>query len=206
MWRVLDGEIGDEFIQALEDYGLRGLSWFDAGARSLYFVEKITKLEELEGKRIRVAQSDLMEDLIYALGGIPVRMDYAYVYNALELNRIDGAENNWPSFEFAEHYKVAPYVFLSEHNRIPEILLVSPVTWRKLTRSDQEIIAESAIDAAIYQRELWSIQEEKSRQMVEGLGVVTVELSDEQLEELIRRVYTLHESYEDLIERIQKIR
>jgi len=36
MWRVLDGTIGDEFLSTLESLELTGLSWFDAGVRSIY--------------------------------------------------------------------------------------------------------------------------------------------------------------------------
>lgn len=40
MWRVLDGEIGDEFLSGLGAMDLVGLSWFDAGVRSFYTRER----------------------------------------------------------------------------------------------------------------------------------------------------------------------
>ena len=36
MWKVLDGEIGEEFKKELEGSGLVALSWYDAGARHFY--------------------------------------------------------------------------------------------------------------------------------------------------------------------------
>ena len=58
MWRVLDGEIGDEFLSGLGAMDLVGLSWFDAGVRSFYTREKVTGLDDLQGLTIRVQESD----------------------------------------------------------------------------------------------------------------------------------------------------
>ena len=45
MWRVLDGEIGDEFLAALQGTGMVGLSWYDAGAR--HFYNRVQPIETL---------------------------------------------------------------------------------------------------------------------------------------------------------------
>ncbi len=50
MWRVLDGEIGVSFLSLADEYGLVGLSWYDAGARNFYTADRpITCLEDIEG-------------------------------------------------------------------------------------------------------------------------------------------------------------
>ena len=71
MWRVLEGEIGDDFIASVEGSGLVALSWYDAGARNFYnSVRPIERLEDMKGMRIRVQESSLMEDVIRALGAL----------------------------------------------------------------------------------------------------------------------------------------
>ena len=108
MWRVLDGGIGDEFLAMLDGMDLVGLSWFDAGVRSFYTREKVTGLDDLQGLTIRVQESDMMSDMITALGAKPAQVVYSKVYAALHNAEIDGAENNWPSYEVMGHYEVAP--------------------------------------------------------------------------------------------------
>lgn len=108
MWRVLDGSIGDEFLTRLDAIDLTGLSWFDAGVRSFYTRQKVTCLAELQGLRLRVQESDTMSMMVSALGADPVQVVYSQVYAALHNGQIDGAENNWPSYE-PEPYEVAPY-------------------------------------------------------------------------------------------------
>ena len=36
MWKVLEGPIGDDFLNSFDGSGLIALSWYDAGARSFY--------------------------------------------------------------------------------------------------------------------------------------------------------------------------
>lgn len=109
MWRVLDGSIGDEFLAMLDGMDLVGLSWFDAGVRSFYTREKVTGLDDLQGLTLRVQESDMMSAMITALGAKPVQVVYSKVYAALHNAEIDGAENNWPSYEVMGHYEVAPF-------------------------------------------------------------------------------------------------
>lgn len=210
MWEILDGEIGQEFMNYLDDYGMKALSWYDAGARHFYTSKKqITRLEDLAGLRIRVAESTLMDELVTALGAIPVRLSYSEVYSALETSRIDGAENNISSYEKMDHYAVAKYITLDGHNRIPELQVVSATTWNKLSKEDQNIILECAIESAKYQRTLWTNQEDTSKATVEAAGSIVTELSEDEVERFKKALMPIYdeigEEYNDLIKRIKDL-
>ena len=45
MWRVLDGEIGNQFLEETSSHGIIGLSWYDAGARNFYSTAPIRSLD-----------------------------------------------------------------------------------------------------------------------------------------------------------------
>lgn len=209
MWRVLDGEIGAEFMEGVSDYGLVGLSWYDAGARNFYnSVKPITCLEDLEGMRIRVQESELMADMVGALGATPVPTGYADVYSSLERGIVDGAENNWPSYESMNHYEVAKYYTVDEHTRVPEMQICSSYTWEKLSEADRQIILECAKESALYERELWSERETESREAAAAHGIETVELSVEEKKRFQSAVMGVYEKYcsedMDVIEEILK--
>ena len=68
MWRVLDGSIGAEFLQGFTAQGRVGLSWYDAGARSFYARQPVRSLNDLQGKTIRVQDSQIVIDMIRLLG------------------------------------------------------------------------------------------------------------------------------------------
>jgi len=211
MWKVLEGEIGDNFLKTFEEYDLVALSWYDAGARNFYSIDTpITCVEDMKGLRIRVQDSALMKKIIEALGAIPTTSFYSEVYSYLEKGLVDGAENNWPSYEASSHYEVAKYYTVDEHTRVPEIQLCSQATWNKLSKEDQEIIQISAQESALYERELWVKREEESRKIVEDMGVVIIELSKEEKEKFRDAVTCVYEEfcgdYMDIILQIEEAR
>ena len=108
--KVLDGPIGSEILDSFEPYGFVGLAFYDSGARSIYnSVRPVRSIADLKGLRLRVQQSELMSDMIRALGAEPVELPYGQVLTGLATRLIDGAENNWPSFVTTDHYKYAGY-------------------------------------------------------------------------------------------------
>ena len=179
MWRVLDGSIGDEFLAMLDGMDLVGLSWFDAGVRSFYTREKVTGLDDLQGLTIRVQESDMMSDMITALGAKPAQVVYSKVYAALHNAEIDGAENNWPSYEVMGHYEVAPFFLKDEHTRVPEILLASAEVLSGLDAADVEIIKQCAIETEAYEKQKWAEKEESAEKIVREAGCTIVELTPE---------------------------
>lgn len=196
MWRVLDGEIGNMLLKEMEDADLVGLAYLDAGVRNFYNSQRpITCLEDMEGLRIRVQESDMVKDMVDALGATGVQMEYENVYSNLERGIVDGAENNWPSYESMKHYEVAKYYTVDEHTRVPEVQICSIHTWEKLSETDQEIILACAREASLYERELWIEREEESRRIVIENGVEVVELTDEEKTRFQSAVMGVYEKY-----------
>lgn len=207
MWEVLDGEIGNYFLDVISKTELVGLSWYDGGARNFYTTDRpIRKLEDIQGMKIRVQESNLMADIVKCLGGEPVKQAYSEVYSLLEKEEVQGAENNWSSYETMQHYEVARYYTLDEHIRIPEIQLCSKNTWEKLTEEDQKIIMECAKESAIYQRKLWIEQEKESEQLAIAGGATVVYLPITEKLKFQEAVEPLYEKYckdsMDLLEQI----
>jgi len=207
MWRVLEGEIGDEFLKAFEDQNLVALSWYDAGARNFYTSGKpIEKLEDLRGINMRVQESELMVDMVEALGAKGVPLTYTKVYSALQTGEIDGAENNWPSFESMNHYEVAKYYTVDEHTRVPEVQLVAQSTWDKLSPEYQAIIKECALESAKYERLLWQQREKASEEKVRAAGCEVSVLSAEEKVRFQEAVAPLYEKYcSEYVDLIDKI-
>ncbi len=79
----------------------------------------------------------MMSEMIPDLGAQPVQVVYSRVYAALHNGEIDGAENNWPSYEAMGHYEVAPYFLKDEHTRVPELQLASEAAMEKLAKLDE---------------------------------------------------------------------
>lgn len=210
MWKVLEGEIGDQFLTGVESSGMIGLSWYDAGARNFYNSQREVKsLDDMKGLKIRVQESEMMMDMAKALGAEPTPMAYGEVYSSLQTGVIDGAENNWPSYESTSHYEVAKYFCIDEHTRVPEMQLVSKMTMDKLTPEDQQIIRDCAKESALYERELWAAREKESEEKVKAGGAVITELTPEVKQSFQDAVAPLYEKfaadYMDIVNKIREV-
>ena len=196
MWRVLEGEIGDEFLAKASSYNLVGLSWYDAGARNFYSKDKpITCVEDCVGMNIRVQESAMMADMVSALGANPVEVVFAEVYSALEQGKVDGAENNWPSYEAMNHYRVAKYYTIDEHVRVPEMQICSEAVWEMLDESDRDIITECAKESALYERQLWTEREERSKKKAIDSGTLVTTLSPDEKKKFRDAMSDVYEKY-----------
>ena len=210
MWRVLDGSIGERFLTSARQVGVIGLSWFDAGSRSFYTREPIYSLDDLKGLTIRVQESALMTRMVELLGARYVQIPYNDVYSALQTAKIDGAENNWPSYAATGHYQAARYYLLDGHSRLPEMQVMSTEALDKIAAIDEDyvtIIRQCARECAAYERELWLQAEEAAEEQVRDYGCVVTTLTGEQLEEFRQAVEPMYEEYsEEQRALIQEIR
>jgi tripartite ATP-independent transporter DctP family solute receptor len=181
MRQVLDGPVGDDILKSLEPQGFIGLAFYDSGARSFYLTKKSIKTPaDMKGLKVRVQQSDMWVAMMQALGANPTPMPYAEVYTALKTGVVDGAENNWPSYESSKHFEVAKFYSLTEHSMAPEVLVFSKVVWDTLPKDQQDIIRKAAKDSVPYMRKLWDEREAASRKVVEAGGVQVVKDVDRQ--------------------------
>ena len=208
MHKVMDGPIGQEILDAFSDHDLVGLVFYDAGSRSFYNRQKpVENMADLSGMKFRVMQSDLFVDMVNALGANATPMPYGEVYSSIQTGVIDGAENNWPSFESSGHFEVAGYYTLDEHLIVPEVLVMSKKSWDKLSAEDQALIRQAAKDSVPHMRKLWAEREAASEAKVREAGVKIV--SDIDKTPFIEAMKPVYEKYvtsdklKDLVARIQ---
>lgn len=210
MHKTVDGPIGEEVLAAFEPHGLIGLAFYDSGARSFYTTKKpIEKLADLKGLKIRVQQSDLWIAMMQAFGANPTPMPMGEVYSSLETGVVDGAENNWPSYESARHFEVAKNYSLTEHSLNPEILVISKMSWDKLSADDQGLIRQAAKDSVGKMRELWSAREKVSEEKVRAAAANVIKVNKEEFAAAMGPVYDQFVSdpkLKDLLERVKAVK
>lgn len=181
MHAVVDGEIGDAILAEFENHGLVGLAYYDSGSRSFYNATKpITSVADIEGLKFRVMQSDVFVDMVDALGGNATPLPFGEVYSSIQTGVVDGAENNWPSYESTGHFEVAGYYTLDQHLIVPEILVMSKASYDKLSAEEQQLVREAAKASVPVMRELWVAREKVSEEKVRAAGVQVVDDIDKQ--------------------------
>jgi tripartite ATP-independent transporter DctP family solute receptor len=178
MRKVMDGEIGDSILKEFEKHDLIGLAFYDSGARSFYNSKQPIKTPaDMKGMKIRVQQSDMFIALVSALGANATPMNFGEVYSGLQTKLIDGAENNWPSYESTKHFEVSKFYSQTEHSLSPEVLVMSKKSFDKLSKEDQAIVKAAAKESVAEMRKLWDAREKSAEEKVKagGAQINTVE-------------------------------
>lgn len=208
MRKVLDGPVGDEILKACAAQGFVGLAFYDSGSRSLYTVKKPVKsLADAKGLKIRVQQSDLWVSLLQAMGANATPMPYGEVYTALKTGLVDGAENNWPSYDTSKHHEVAKFYSQTEHSMAPEMLLMSKKIWDTLTPDEQKIFQAAAKESVPYMRKLWDEKEKKSYDLVVKAGAQVIDVDKRSFQDAMKPVYDkfiVDAKLKDMVKRVQE--
>jgi tripartite ATP-independent transporter DctP family solute receptor len=208
MHKVMDGPVGQEILDAFAAHDLIGLAFYDGGSRSFYNSQKpIKSIEDLKGMKFRVMQSDMFVDMVKALGANATPMPYGEVYSSIQTGVIDGAENNWPSYDSSGHFEVAKHYTLDQHLIVPEVLVMSKKTWDGLSPDEQKAVKEAAKESVPYMRELWAAQEKKSEEKIRAAGAeIVTDIDKKPFIEAMKPVYDKYlksDKLKDMVARIQ---
>ncbi|MEO7337006.1 MAG: TRAP transporter substrate-binding protein, partial [Caldimonas sp.] len=181
MRAVIDGPIGDEMLAKItaSPAKLVALGWMDGGSRSLYTKKPVRKPEDLKGQKIRMMGNPLFVDTMNAMGGNGISMGYGEVFTAIQTGVVDGAENNPPTLFTANHYQAgAKYYTQTNHLIIPEIFVMSKVTWDKLSKDDQALVKKFSREAQMEQRVLWDKSVADYTAKLKAAGVEFIEIDN----------------------------
>ncbi|MFV0490475.1 MAG: TRAP transporter substrate-binding protein [Pseudorhodobacter sp.] len=204
-YRVLDGDIGAEVLADLENYGLVGFDYMDAGARSFYTVEgkTIASIDDLKGLKVRVQPAPISIRMMELLGAVPTPMNYGEVYSSLQTGVIDGAENDFVSYQTSAHYEVAPNYVVDAHLSPPALLLMNKAKFDSLPAEQQEAVRRAAKEAALFEREAMREANEAARQAVIDGGATVTEIDNAPLQAAVEPIYEEFPDLKPLLDRIK---
>jgi TRAP-type C4-dicarboxylate transport system substrate-binding protein len=180
MRKVIDGPIGDEILQRITNSPAKlvALGWMDSGSRSLYTKKAVRQMSDLKGQKIRMMGNPLFVDTMNAMGGNGISMGHTEVFGALQTGVIDGAENNPPTLFTSNQYTAGiKYYTLTNHLIIPEIFVMSKVTWDKMAPADQALVKKFAREAQMEQRVMWdkSVAEYTAKLKAAGIEFIPID-------------------------------
>jgi tripartite ATP-independent transporter DctP family solute receptor len=207
-WKFLESEQGTKLLDSLESSRMKGLAYYSSGARHFYSKKPIKSIADLKGLKIRVIQNKVNIDLMNALGANATPMPYGDVFNALQTGVIDAAENNYPSYFSSNHFQQAKNLILDQHQRVPEVLLISKVAWDKLSNDDKALIKKAALESVQTQKAEWDKFEKDSEAKVKAAGVTITDVSDlKPWQDAVKPVIEKYRTeYKETLEAIEKAR
>jgi len=178
-YRVLDGKIGQDVLDKLGEFGLKGLAYWDNGWRELTNnVHPVNKPDDVKGMKIRTTGSPAHIEAFKLLGANPVPMPLAELYTALEMKTVDAQEHPLGVLWSAKLYEVQKYLSLTNHAYSALIVVMNKAKYDSLPPDQQKALVESAREAGMYQRKLNNDNMAKIVANVKKAGMEVIEKVD----------------------------
>jgi TRAP-type transport system periplasmic protein len=150
---LLDGPVGDKVKAKLQDKGLVGLVYWENGFRNLTNSKRpVTRVEDLDGIKLRVMQNNVFLTSFKTLGANAVPMPFSELFSALETNTVDGQENPYNTILSSKFYEVQKYLTVTNHVYSPWIVLVSKKWWDQLSKDEQKVLMDAAKASREFER------------------------------------------------------
>jgi TRAP-type transport system periplasmic protein len=151
---VVDGAFGKRMSDTLVAKSLIGLGYWELGFRNVTNSRRpVTKLEDIQGLKIRVVQSPIYIELFNTLGANAVPLPFPELYTALEQKTVDGQENPASVILTSKFAEVQKHMALTRHTYNPQILIFSKRVWDRLNEDERKVVREAADEAKTYQRQ-----------------------------------------------------
>ena len=191
---VLDGPAGAWFSRKLEDAGLVNLAYWENGFRNLTNSRRaVTRVEDLEGLKVRVMQNNIFLDTFKTLGTNAVPMAFGELFTALETKTIDGQENPFVTIDTSKLYEVQKHVSVTRHAYTPFLVLYSKKLWDKLSPEEQAVLREAAVEGRTAQRAANRALNEKSLAALKEKGMTVTELSPDERRRMFDKVRPVYD-------------
>jgi len=172
LFKNLEGEVGQQLLESGTEYLLRGVCFYDAGARSFYTKDRaVNSPDDLDGLKVRVQNDQMSVDMANTLGASATPMAFGELYTALQQNVVDGAENNIPSFVSSNHFEVCKYYIFDEHTMVPDVVIIGTKFWDLLTEEEKGWLDTAAKESVAKQKQFWQETIVENMKMLKEAGV-----------------------------------
>lgn len=144
-YRTLDGQIGQEMLDKMEAFDMKGLAYWDNGWRELTNNKLAVKTPaDVKGLKVRTTGSPAHIEAFKLLGANPVPMPLAELYTALEMKTVDAQEHPLGVLWSAKLYEVQKHLSLTNHAYSALIVVMNKKKFDSLSPENQKAIIEAA--------------------------------------------------------------
>jgi TRAP-type transport system periplasmic protein len=187
VYKVVDGPIGQELgEQFREKTGIRIIAYFMNLYRHVTNnVRPVNQPADMKGLKIRVPETPTVKMAIEAAGGNPVPMVWGEVYTGLQQKTIDGQENPLAIIWASKIYEVQKYLSLTGHVYSPTLIMINDRLFQSMPKDLQEILVQSAKNAAKWNREFAEKQEGELLGLLEEKGMIVNTVDPEAFREMM---------------------
>ena len=192
---VLDGPVGQKVMDKLQEKGLVGLVYWENGFRNLTNNKRpVTKVEDMDGIKLRVMQNNVFLDSFKMLGANAVPLPFSELFSALETKTVDGQENPYNTILSSKFYEVQKYLSVTNHVYSPWIVTVSKKWWDTLSKDEQKILLDAAKKSRDFERKDTRAEAAQALAELRAKGMLINELTPAETDRMRARLTQVNAS------------
>lgn len=172
VYKVLDGEVGQDLLKRMEAKNIVGLGWWENGWRHLTSKKPIKAPDDLKGVKLRTMQNPVHIAAFKQVGAAPIPMAWGEVFTSLGQGVIDAQENPVTIIYTNSLWEVQKYLTLTGHVYGPHVAMMGKATWAKLTPEQQKAFTEAMAEATIFQRQTSARLEKEQLEQLKAKGMI----------------------------------
>lgn len=211
VYRVLDGEIGEELLEGLSDHNMIQLAYWENGLRQFTNSKRaINRPEDMKGLKFRTPEDKLTIAIFNAYGASASPFAFSELYLALQQGTFDGQENPVSNIYANNFQNVQKYLTMVNYQYQPKNMIFSLTTWNRLPADIQKVLKEAAIEFGQEHRK--AIRDSADQQLAElkaaGMQVGYPDTAPfiEQAQKVYEDFYSQYPWARDLVKRINALK
>ncbi len=201
--KLVDSPVMDVMTKPLEKKGLKALSLWDNGMKvfSIRGDKPLRKVpDDFKGKKFRIQSSEVHAAMIKALGGVPQKLPFKEVYQALSQGVVDGQENAWSNIYSKKFFEVQDYITVSNHSYLGYMVVVSAAFWNGLPEDIRAQLTDILKIATVANRQFAAEADKGDRAKIEAAGKAkVVDLTDDERAQWKAAVAGVEDQFRDQI-------
>ncbi|SBV99683.1 DctP family TRAP transporter solute receptor [uncultured delta proteobacterium] len=206
VYKVVDGEIGQELNKGLEKKGITVLAYHEIGLTNINSIKPINHPSDVKGIKLRVQPGPSYVEVGKILGAVVATTAFSEVYTALQLGTIDAQVQSASNIRQSKFYEVAKYYTVNELGFFLEPLSMSKMVWDRMTPAHQKALKEAAYESALWQRPYArGKQDEDLAYLEKNHGVIVIKPDVTEWRKVIEPIHDKFPQWSDLIKRIKAI-
>jgi tripartite ATP-independent transporter DctP family solute receptor len=184
---VLESPIALKILEKFPaQIGAIGLGYGMTGLRQIVMRDVSTSLDDVKGKKIRVAPSPPARDMYEILGAAPTPIPFAGVYDAFANGQVDGIDMDFEATFYNKYYQLGKTMLVTNHSMYPMAATVSARVWRTLSDEDQKLIRTLVDKQLKLIRDEFVVNEASFRKRLADIGFSMKPLPRESFAEVVQ--------------------
>ena len=168
--RFHNSATGKSILNSLTKKGLTGLAYWDNGMKQFSAKKPLRLPADAKGLKFRIQASDILEAQFKAVGGIPQKLAFAEVYQALETGVVDGAENPWSNAYSQMFFEVQPYFTESNHGYLGYMVVTNAKFWSDLPADVRQALEKILAEVTVEVNKSSTVLNDGDRQKIKDSG------------------------------------